>query len=187
MEIRLQKICLALAFIGPLIGPLAPRAHGGELMPYPMKECRELADGLAQTVPIPKPFKTAREWFREGELGIKGEQCRISAQGAAKKGKGAKTPPGVAEIASAVVRVLEERGFKKDKRLDRYKRDADVYRAFARRKDRITCWVNLVSTDPAQATTDTNKKAAPTPQGAPKTKGPKPALTWRLTVDCFVG
>ena len=187
MESRLQKICLALAFIGLLIGPLAPRAHGGELMPYPMKECRELADALARTVPIPKPFKTKQEWFREGELGIKGEQCRISAQGVAKKGEGAKTPLAMTDIAQAVIRVLEAHGFKGDKQLDRYKRDADSYSAFARRKDRITCWVNLESADPAKVALDAKKKAAPARHGVPKTKGPKPAPVWRLTVDCFTG
>ncbi len=187
MESRPHKICFALVFVGLLMGPLAVRADSGELMPYAMKECRKLADALALTVPIPKPFATKQEWFREGELGIKGEQCRISAEGVAKKGKGAKTPPAMADIAQAVIRVLEAHGFKGDKQLDRYKRDADGYSAFARRKDRTTCWVNLESADPAKAALDAKKKAAPARHGVAKSKEPKPAPTWRLTVDCFTG
>ena len=169
------------------MGPLALRADSGELMPYAMKECRELADALARKVPIPKPFKAEKEWFRDGDLGIKGEQCRISAGGAAKTDGGVKTPPPTADIAQAVARVLEAHGFKSDKQLDRYKRDADGYSAFARRKDRTTCWVNIETVDPASATKDQKNKDIPTPPGKASAKGPKPAPVWRLTVDCFVG
>ena len=167
--------------------PVIPDGEAGELLPYPMKECRKLADALARMVPIPKPFVAKQEWFREGDLGIKGEQCRISAEGVARKGEGAKTPPGPAEIAAAVARVLEEHGFKKDKQLDRYKRDAGDFRTFARRKDRATCWANLETVDPAKAALNGKKKDPSAPQGTPKTKEPKPAPVWRLTVDCFVG
>ena len=169
------------------MGPLTLRADSGELMPYPEKECRKLADALARNVPIPKPFKAEKEWFRDGELGIKGEQCRISAKGTAKREDGDKIPPGAAEIAAAVVRVLEGQGFKKDKQLDRYKREADRYSAFARRKDRTTCWANIETVDPAKATKDQKKKDLSKPQGKASTKGPKPPPIWRLTVDCFVG
>ena len=187
MESRPHNICFALAFVGLLMGPLAVRADGGELMPYAMKECRKLADALARSVPIPKPFATKQEWFRDGELGIKGEQCRISAEGVAKKAEGAKTPLAMADIARAVIGVLEAHGFKGDKQLDRYKRDADGYSAFARRKDRTTCWANLEKADPAKSNNAVRKKKVLAPGGVAKAQEPKPAPTWRLTVDCFTG
>ena len=102
MESRTHNIGFALAFVGLLMGPLAVRADGGELMPYAMKECRKLADALARSVPIPKPFATKQAWFREGDLGLKGEQCRISAEGVAKKAEGAKAPLAMADIARAL-------------------------------------------------------------------------------------
>jgi hypothetical protein len=161
--------------------------HGGELLAFPKKECRALADVLAQSVPLPKPFTSKKEWFREGELGIKGEQCRIQAQGFAQKPEGLKQIPGLSEIVIIVTRVLEAQGFKKDKQLDRYKRQATNYRAFARRNDRVTCWANLETVDPAKSAIGIKKKD----NSGAKTKGPaqgsKRPPIWRLTVDCFVG
>ncbi len=184
LRLIFQALAVAVFFI---FQPLIQDRGLGETLPYPKKECRELADALARTVPLPKPFATKMEWFRDGELGIKGEQCRISAEGVAKKAEGAKTPLAMADIARAVIAVLEAHGFKGDKQLDRYKRDAAGYSAFARRKDRTTCWANIEKTDPAKANNAVKKKMVPAPGGVAKTKAPKPAPTWRLTVDCFTG
>lgn len=149
------------------------RAQG--LMPYPMEQCRALADALARDVPLPKPFAADKEWFRDGDLGLKGWQCRISADGPASKKKEAKAPPGLAEIADSVARVLKARGFKDDALLKRYEREEDAFRAFALRKDRATCRVNLERERDAAAS-----GVAP-PNPAAKAAG------WRLTVDCFLG
>ncbi|MCZ6848379.1 MAG: hypothetical protein O7F75_05975, partial [Alphaproteobacteria bacterium] len=80
----------------------------------------------------------------------------------------------------AVTRVLKRHGFKAEELLERYKRDGDVTRSFALRKDRATCWANLESE---------GEPVAPAAPKKPLLKTPAkiPAPVWRLTVDCFRG
>ena len=172
MDCRPLMTLGALALAAGLMAALVPRAALGQAFPYPQKDCRALADDLAAAGPLPKPYKIEVQWFRDGDLGIKGNQCRITATGVARKDKGAKARPGIGEIAESVARVLKSHGFKGDRLLKRYKRDSDATRAFALRKDRVTCWANLES------------------EGAlVMSHGPvrKPVPVWRLTVDCFLG
>ena len=159
---------------------MVPRAALGQAIPYPEKDCRALADDLAAAGPLPKPYKIEIQWFRDGDLGIKGEQCRISARGVARKDKGAKAPPGIDDIARGVTRVLKRHGFKAEELLERYKQDGDATRSFALRKDRATCWANLESEGEEVA------RAAPK-MPLPRTPAKIPAPVWRLTVDCFRG
>ncbi len=159
---------------------MVPRAALGQAIPYPEKDCRALADDLAAAGPLPGPYKIEVQWFRDGDLGIKGEQCRISTRGVARKDKGAKAPPGIDDIARGVIRVLKRHGFKAEELLERYKRDGDATRSFALRKDRATCWANLESEGEPVA------RAAPK-KPLPKTPAKIPGPVWRLTVDCFRG
>ena len=157
-----------------------PRAALGQAIPYPEKDCRRLADDLAAAGSLPKPYKTEVQWFREGDLGLKGNQCRISARGVARKGKDAKVRPGIDDIARSVTRVLKRHGFKGERLLKRYKRDGGATRAFALRKDRATCWTNLES-EGIPVTSMVPKNSSSMAETAPK-----PPI-WRLTVDCFLG
>lgn len=148
-------------------------------MAYPEKACRQLADDLAKSVTaIPGPYKTEIEWFREGELGLKGNQCRISAA-AAVAAKRAEAKPEIDEIADSVRGVLKRHGFKGEKLLERYMRKGKAYRAFALRKDRATCWANLESSK--------QLVLEGAPGGRPTQRDPQLVPMWRLTVDCFVG
>ncbi len=170
---------------------VVPGAMAGEAMPYPQKDCRILADDLAVAGPLPKPYKIQIQWFRDGELGIKGNQCRISAKGVARKDKDTKVRPGIVAIANNVIRVLKSHGFKGDKLMKRYKRDGAAYRSFALRKDRATCWTNLESEDVAASPEEAAKKSKAEKSSKAgklsKALGKKPAPVWLLTVDCFLG
>jgi hypothetical protein len=176
---------LALA-VGLTATAVFPRPALGQAIPYPEKDCRALADDLAAAGPLPKPYKTEVEWFRDGDLGIKGEQCRISARGVARKDKDAKARPGIGDIARSVTGVLKRHGFKGERLLKRYKREGDATRSFALRKDRATCWTNLESED-IPGTPAVPKIPSPTAKAAPKPPARIAAPVWRLTVDCFLG
>lgn len=180
MDCRPSQLFCALALAVGLSAAMVPRAALGQAIPYPEKDCRALADDLAAAGPLAGPYRTEVQWFRDGDLGIKGEQCRISARGVARKDKGAKAPPGIDDIARGVTRVLKRHGFKAEELLERYKRDGDATRSFALRKDRATCWANLESEGEEVA------RAAPK-KPLPKTPAKIPAPVWRLTVDCFLG
>lgn len=180
MDCRPLKTLGALALAAGLIAALVPRAALGQAYPYPQKDCRALADDLGAAGPLPKPYRTEVQWFRDGDLGIKGNQCRITAKGVAAKAKGAKARPGIDEIARRVTRVLKSHGFTGDRLLKRYRRHGDAMRAFALRKDRVTCWATLESE---------GEQVAPAAPKKPPAKAPasSPAPVWRLTVDCFLG
>ncbi len=186
MDCRPLKIFGALALAVGLTAAAMPRAASGQAIPYPEKDCRRLADDLAAAGPLPRPYKTEVLWFRDGDLGIKGEQCRISARGVARKGKDAKARPAIGDIVGSVTRVLERHGFKGDRLLKRYKLDGEAYRAFALRKDRATCWTNLESEGAPVAPT-TPKNPSSTTNTGPKPPAETAAPVWRLTVDCFLG
>lgn len=176
-----QKTLGTLTLVAGLLATaLFPHTAMGQAMPYPEKDCRALADDLAVAGPLPKPYRTEVQWFRDGDLGIKGRQCRISAGGVARKGKNAAARPGPDEIVLSVTQVLERHGFKGDRLLERYKRSGAAARAFALRKDRVTCWTNLVSAD------DTIFHAMPKDIPPNVNDLPRPPV-WRLTVDCFLG
>jgi len=147
----------------------------GQTIAYPEQECRALAYHLAAAGPLPTPYKTETQWFREGDLGLKGNQCRISSRGVARKGKDAEARPGIDEITRRVTQVLKRQGFKGEKLLKRYKRDGVTSRAFALRKNRATCWTNLES-----ETVLVSREATKLPA---KVDAP----VWHLTVDCFLG
>jgi hypothetical protein len=180
MDCRPANKLAALTLAVGLIAAGVSGAALGQAYPYLEKDCRALADDLATAGPLPKPYRTEVQWFRDGDLGIKGNQCRITATGVAAEDKGAKVRPGIDDIASRVTRVLKSHGFTGDRLLKRYKRHGDSYRAFALRKDRATCWANLESEGALVMS-----RALNTP--APKAPAEKPVPVWRLNVDCFLG
>lgn len=176
---------LPIGFAAALMAAAATAVPGGEgrgdgLMPYPMENCRALAGALARDVPLPEPFTAEKEWFRDRDLGLKGWQCRIAAKGRVRMAAGSKAPPGLGDIATIVTRVLETHGFKEDELLERYKREEDAYRAFALRKDRATCRVNL-------EIAENDPEPEGTTPAAPAVAVSETPAVWRLTVDCFVG
>ena len=71
-------------------------------------------------------------------------------------------------------------GSRNDRLLKRYRRHGDAMRAFALRKDRVTCWATLESEGEQVAPAAPKKPPAKTPASSP-------APVWRLTVDCFLG
>lgn len=172
-----RRLCNALTFIVLTAMWLAAGAREGaaQTVPYPLKACKALAKDLAKAVPIVGSFDTEIQWFREGDLGIKGRQCRISAEGAAMQKAEETTASGLEDMVRAVSGVLEKHGFKKNKMVDRYTRKGKAYRAFAMRKDRITCWTNV------------EFQNAPAKEGGSIEPGTKPAPNWFLSVECFKG
>jgi hypothetical protein len=151
------------------------REGAAQTVPYPLEACKALAKDLAKAVPINGPFSAEIQWFREGDLGIKGRQCRISAEGKAKKKPKEKTAPGLEDMVRAISGVIEKHGFKKNKMVDRYTRKGKAYRAFAMRKDRVTCWTNV------------EFQAPPAKEGGVKNLGSRQAPNWFLSVECFKG
>jgi len=155
------------------------RDGAAQAVPYPLEACKALAKDLETAVPISGPFSTEIHWFREGDLGIKGRQCRITAEGAATEKAGAKAAAkaaaGLEDMVRAVSGALEKHGFIKNKMVDRYTRKGKAYRAFAMRKERITCWTNVEYQYPAAK------------EGAPREPAGKPSPNWILSVECFKG
>lgn len=177
-----RRLCQTATLTILALGFAAVGARDGaaQAVPYPLKSCKALAKDLEQAVPIAGPFSTEIQWFREGDLGIKGRQCHIAAEGpaSAKTGTTAKPgldAPGLDDMERAVSGVLEKHGFKKNKMIDRYTRKGKAYRAFAMRKQRVTCWTNVEFQYP------------PAKEGAAKESAGKPAPNWILSVECFKG
>jgi hypothetical protein len=151
------------------------RDAAAQLIPYPLKDCQAVAKDLEAAVPIAGPFSTEIQWFREGDLGIKGRQCRIAAEGAASVKAGKPQDPKLEDMVGFVSGVLEKHGFKKNEMVDRYTRKGEAYRAFAMRKDRVTCWTNVEFQIPSTAI------------GKGKEPAAKPRRNWSLSVECFMG
>lgn len=161
------------------IAALVPTAFA-QAVPYPLEDCKALAADLEKRVPIPGPFEVDIQWFREGDLGIKGRQCRIAAEGGARREIGAKADPGIEDMVMAVTETLGKHGFRKNKMVDRYTRKGEAYRAFAMRKDRVTCWTNVEF--------QMREADAPANPGLEKsaTEG-SGRVWWTLNVECFKG
>jgi len=169
-----RKAVVLLTFAVAL-SAAAGRDAAAQAVPYPLKDCEALAKDLQKRVPISSSFSTGIHWFREGDLGIKGRQCRIAAEGPVSEKVNHKAAPGLEDMVRAVSQVLEKHGFKKNTMVDRFSRKGKAYRAFAMRKDRITCWTNVEFQDP------------PAKEGASRKPAAKPAPNWTLSVECFKG
>lgn len=146
-----------------------------QAVPYPLKDCQALARDLEKGLPLPAPYEAETRWFREGDLGIKGRQCRISAEGKSSMKDPDEPLAQMDAMIARIIRTLETHGFKKNKMIDRYTRKGKAYRAFAMRKERFTCWTNIEFQDP------------PETAGAKKPSAVKPAPNWILSVECFKG
>jgi hypothetical protein len=171
---RIRKAASAI-FVAHAVSAAGTGDASAQAVPYPLKPCKALAAELETSVPIPGPFTTKIAWFREGDLGIKGRQCHIAAEGQAKNARGAAAASGMEGMVRAVTAALEKHGFKAGKMVDRFTRKGPTYRAFAMRKERVTCWTNIEVQN----------------QGPEAGAGTAPADSslsmWFLTVECFKG
>ncbi len=70
MDCRPSQLFCALALAVGLSAAMVPRAALGQAIPYPEKDCRALADDLAAAGPLPGPYRTEVQLFRDGDLGI---------------------------------------------------------------------------------------------------------------------
>jgi hypothetical protein len=166
---------MAIALLAVVCSAAGARDGAAQAVPYPLKDCKALAKDLEAAVPIAAPFSTEIQWFREGDLGIKGHQCRIATEGLASAKTGGTAASQLEDMVRSISGVLEMLGFKKNKMIDRYTRKGKAYRAFAMRKERITCWTNVEFQYP------------PAKEGGVKEPAGKPAPNWILSVECFKG
>jgi hypothetical protein len=148
----------------------------GQTRPLPMASCGPLKDAIALAVAIEGKTEAEIDWFRNGDLGIKGRRCLISLTGVAKKKPG-KPAPKIKTLATQVRKVLVAHGWSGGKEiLGRYDEATNNYVSFALRKERATCLVEIDRERPGDILR------------APGQKTPKPSerpLT--LEVSCFVG
>ncbi len=174
---RIRKAASAI-LLAHAVSAAGTGEASAQAVPYPLKSCRTLAAELEKSVPLSGPFTTKITWFREGDLGIKGRQCHIAAEGKAKTARGA-AAPGMEAMVRAVTAALEKHGFKANKMVDRFTRKGPAYRAFAMRKERVTCWTNIeVQHDTGQGDAGPSAGKAPVKPAQPM---------WFLTVECFKG
>lgn len=167
------------AFLAAAFSVAAAGGARAQAVPYPLDACAALTADLEQRVPLSSSYDVEIQWFREGDLGIKGRQCLIWAAGPARRAKGAKADPGMEDMIRGVKGALAKHGFKKNEMVDRFTRKGKAHRAFALRKDRTTCWTNIE--------VEAHTPGSPTKPSGGKPAAANPAPRWTLSIQCFKG